>query len=370
MSVKIRRYRNGGWEADILFRLPTGRRYRERCKAPVNSKSGALRWARDRERHLLLYGPEQPRKEVPTLEQFLSRFIEGYAEANRQKPSGIASKKSILNVHLVPLLGSRRLDEIGNEDVQRLKRQLAQKSPKTVNNVLTVLNVMLKQAVEWRVIQMVPCAIKLLPVVRCEAPFFDFGDYERLIRAAASIDRRTHLIVLLGGDAGLRVGEIVALHWRDVDFARNQIAVRHSDWRGQLTAPKNGRVRFVNMTTRLEAALRQHRHRRNPRVLCKDDGSPITRQGAWSRVRYAARRANLRTGVHILRHTFCSHLVMRGAVMSAVQELVGHRDLTMTQRYSHLSRTALADTIRLLEQRPEPKQDGDILETKEPASVT
>ena len=57
----------------------------------------------------------------------------------------------------------------------------------------------------------------------------------------------------------------------------------------------------------------------------------------WSRVRYAAHRANVPTGVHILRHTFCSHLVMRGAAMRAVQELVGHRDLTMTQRYSHLS---------------------------------
>jgi integrase len=370
MSVKIRPYRNGGWEVDILFRLPNGRRYRERCKAPARSRSGALRWGQDRERHLLLHGPEQSNKEVPTLEQFASRFIEGHAVANRQKPSGIASKKSILNVHLVPILGSRRLSEIGNEDVQRLKRQLASKSPKTVNNVLTVLNVMLKQAVEWRIMETVPCSIKLLTVTRSEASFFEFDDYQRLVEAALSIDKRTHLIVLLGGDAGLRVGEIVALQWPDVDFDRGHICVRHSDWRGQLTTPKNGRVRFVTMTNRLAAALRQHRHLRNRRVLCKDDGSPLTRQGAWSRVRYAARRAKLRTGVHILRHTFCSHLVMRGAVMSAVQELVGHRDLTMTQRYSHLSRTALADTIRLLEKRAESPKNGDILETKEPASAT
>jgi len=56
--------------------------------------------------------------------------------------------------------------------------------------------------------------------------------------------------------------------------------------------------------------------------------------------------ANLPTGVHILRHTFCSHLVMRGAAMRAVQELVGHQDLTMTQQYSHLSPAALIDTVR------------------------
>ncbi len=199
-----------------------------------------------------------------------------------------------------------------------------------------------KQAVAWDVIERMPCSIQLLPVVRREAAFFDFDDYERLVDAARSIDWRTQLIVLLGGDGGLRVGEIVALQWDDVDFGRGQLCVRHSDWRGQLTSPKNGRVRFVGMTQRLAVELRSARHLRSPRVLYQDDGRPLTRQGAWSRVRYAARRANLRTGVHILRHTFCSHLVMQGARMRDVQELVGHQDLTMTQRYSHLTPAALS----------------------------
>jgi integrase/recombinase XerD len=76
-----------------------------------------------------------------------------------------------------------------------------------------------------------------------------------------------------------------------------------------------------------------------------------SRRGAWSRVRYAAHRAEVPTGVHILRNTFCSHLVTRGAAMPSVQELVGPQDLTMTQRYSHLSPAALVDTVRLLETR-------------------
>jgi hypothetical protein len=86
---------------DITFRLPDGRRHRERSKAPVASKSGALHWGQDRERHLLQHGPEQPKKEVPTLKDFASRFIDGYALANRQKPSGVAAKRTILGVHLV-----------------------------------------------------------------------------------------------------------------------------------------------------------------------------------------------------------------------------------------------------------------------------
>src|SRR5688572_21705767 len=102
MSVKVRPYRQGGWEVDILFRLPNGRRYRERAKAPVTSRSGALRWGQDRERHLVQHGPEPPKKEVPTVETFARRFIEEYAIANRQKPSGVAAKQTILDVHLLP----------------------------------------------------------------------------------------------------------------------------------------------------------------------------------------------------------------------------------------------------------------------------
>ena len=54
--------------------------------------------------------------------------------------------------------------------------------------------------------------------------------------------------------------------------------------------------------------------------------------------------------MHILRHTFCSHLAMRGAPARAIQELAGHADLSMTQRYMHLSPAALDAAIRLLEQ--------------------
>ena len=60
----------------------------------------------------------------------------------------------------------------------------------------------------------------------------------------------------------------------------------------------------------------------------------------------------LTSGVHILRHTFCSHLAMRGAPVRAIQELAGHADLSTTMRYMHLSPASLNHAIRLLEQRP------------------
>jgi site-specific recombinase XerD len=67
-------------------------------------------------------------------------------------------------------------------------------------------------------------------------------------------------------------------------------------------------------------------------------------------MRSVARRANLKPGVQILRHRFCSHLAMRGAPARAIQELAGHQDLETTQRYMLLSPAALDAAIRLLDE--------------------
>ncbi len=108
--------------------------------------------------------------------------------------------------------------------MQRLKRNLEAKSPKTVNNVLAVLSVLLQKAVEWEVIERMPCSVKLLPVPKGSTAFHDFDEYERLVEAARALDPRTHLIVLLGGEAELRCGEMIALEWGDVDLVNWQFA--------------------------------------------------------------------------------------------------------------------------------------------------
>ena len=357
MSVKVRPYRSGGWEVDVTFRLPNGQKHRERSKAPVSSKSGALRWGQDREQHLLRHGPDKPRKEVPTLEAFAPRFIDDYAIANRQKPSGIAAKRTILSLHLVATMGVKRLDTITTDDVQKLKHRLREHAPKTVNNVLTVLSVLLKKAVEWDVIERVPCTIRLVRAPKPSMGFYDFDDYERLLDVAKELGPTALLVVLLGGEAGLRCGEMIGLEWSDVDPVKRQMCIQRSEWRGHVTSTKGGRLRYVPMTARLASALQGHRHLKSKRVLCLDDGASLTQDVVGEYVRKAGRKASLpASGAHRLRHTFCSHLAMRGAPARAIQELAGHQDLMTTQRYMHLSPAALDGAIRLLER-------GDILET-------
>ena len=69
----------------------------------------------------------------------------------------------------------------------------------------------------------------------------------------------------------------------------------------------------------------------------------------------ACKRAGLRQiGWHVLRHTFASHLVMKGAAIKAVQELLGHRTIKMTERFAHLSPDVRRDAVRLLDRSVPP----------------
>ncbi|HLK40140.1 MAG TPA: tyrosine-type recombinase/integrase [Polyangiaceae bacterium] len=95
----------------------------------------------------------------------------------------------------------------------------------------------------------------------------------------------------------------------------------------------------------------------------RDDGRPATSYQLRTWLQVAQRRAGLRAtgGLHVLRHTFCSHLAMRGAPVKAIQELAGHADLSTTLRYMHLSPSARQGAIALLNERR--MIFGEMLET-------
>ncbi len=110
-------------------------------------------------------------------------------------------------------------------------------------------------------------------------------------------------------------------------------------------------------------------------MLYTDQGTVPTPKIVRMWMEKAQRRAALPVtgGVHILRHTFCSHLAMQGAPAKAIQELAGHANLTTTMRYMHLSPGPKDAAIRLLDRRPTTEDHtpeegrGDVGETKGPA---
>jgi integrase len=358
-----------GWEYDIRLKLPNGKWFEERKKSPLTSKANTWRYAEERAAHAIResvkpvpVAANKPDRTVPTWDEFWPRYVEEHCRANRLKPSTINQKQVIYDHYLKPRLCSTPLDETKDTVIAKLKADLTHLSAKTVNNVLTNLSSSLKAAKEWGVINLVPCTIKLLKTTVPTVEYYEQADCARLLEAARQLDPRIELLVLLGGDAGLRRGEIIALDQTDCDSKRGILHVRRSEWKGQVTLPKGGRERQVIMTERLKAAVTRNRHLRGDRVLWRDDGhEKVTAVLLAKWMRRAQRRAGLKVtgGLHILRHTFCSRLAMAGAPALAIKELAGHQSLTTTMRYMHLSPAAKSAAIELLNA----EVLGDIRET-------
>jgi integrase len=361
------------WEVDIAFRWPSGTAFRLRVKATVESKSAALREGLKREAYLLTQGeaarprrkreaPAPAPKVVPTLEVFQDRYL-AFIKEEGHKASARESQATILRLHLIPSLGPLRLDEITSAKVADLHAALEGKARRTRKNVLQCLRSTLKAAEALEVIASQPC--KRWPKLKVasdedtdEAGFYEPDDYAALVAAAAKIDVQTLLVVLLGGQAGLRRGEMLALRLTDV---RNGVLkVERNDFNGVIDTPKSGHGRKIPLTHALQAALTANAHLRGPLVLCRDDGSPRTKDEIARMLHRAQRRANLApTGLHLLRHSFLSHLAMRGASPKAIQKLAGHSSLTITTRYLHLSPDADAAAIALLNPPKAPDVAGE-----------
>jgi integrase len=299
-------------------------------------------------------------KEVPTLEQFQDRFLAN-AEINN-KPSWVHQKRGVLRHHLVPVFGASRLDQIGPPEIEQYKaRKLKERlSAKSVNNHLTILRKLLNLAVEWREVPHAP-RVRGLRTTPTEIEFLSFEEAERFLRAAAP-EWKAFLVLALR--TGLRVGELLGLKWADVDLVAGRLMVRRTVWRDLECLPKGGRAREVPLSNEAVAVLKEHRHLKGPYVFCEPDGTRLTHSRVKNVVPRACQRAGLakRLTTHGLRHSFASHLVMRGASLKAVQELLGHESIEMTLRYSHLTPDVKREAVRLLDRRVAP---GDIQETEE-----
>jgi integrase len=159
-----------------------------------------------------------------------------------------------------------------------------------------------------------------------------------LVRAAASEQDAT--LFLMAAFTGLRMGELLALHWRDVDFAGATIRVRGSYADGRLTTPKSGKVRSVPMAPNVAEAVAELGRR--PDWVGDDDLVFAGAAGGYldgSALRRRYKAALTRTGLrrlrfHDLRHTFGTRMIAK-ADIRRVQEWMGHADIQTTMKYLH-----------------------------------
>ena len=297
-----------------------------------------------------------------TVSEFQEHFLT-YSKTNN-KPSTVAAKIGILEVHLIPFFGSMKLDAVGLPELERYKAAKLDEGleKKSINNQLTAFRKLVNLAVEWGALERAPKVrgFNVKQEYVSEDEYLTFDEADRLVRAAAP-EWRSFMVVAL--KTGLRVGELLALKWQDIDLVAGHLIVRRTLWRDQEGPPKGGRNRKVPLSDEAQATLKAHRHLKGPYVFCNASGARLTHSMVKDVVPSTCRRAAL--GKHItthgLRHTFASHLVMRGASLKAVQELLGHESIEMTLRYSHLTPDVKREAVQLLDR---PEKLGDIRETE------
>ena len=369
MAVKKRGDR---WHIDVTVTSPNGSKKRIRRKAPVNTKRAALM----EEQRLIAEAmnassistpsePEPPSEPERRYRDHAVEFLKLYAE-RKNKFSEIVTKESILRVHLVPAFGHLGLSEI---DDLRIDQYAAAKTkaglnPKTVNNTLTVLRKSLVVAKRWKRIETVP----EIEWCKTEKPKFDFLDFEEAARLLQAADEEWRPMLLTAVRTGLRLGELRALRWEDVDLVTRRLVVNQGIARGVISSPKNGRTREVQLSPQLVEILGHHRHLRGEYVFCQPSGRILTKNGCKAPLKRACRLAGLRqVGWHMLRHSFASHLAMRGVPIKIIQELMGHATLEMTLRYSHLSPEVKDEAVALLDDPAESSSHKWVTKSRKPS---
>jgi integrase len=186
--------------------------------------------------------------------------------------------------------------------------------------------------------------------LKAARPDFDFLTFEEAAKLVASADDEWRAMVLVALRTGLRQGELLALRWSDVDLKAGRLVVRQNVVRGIIGTPKSGKPREVALSNDALVALKEHRHLRGPIVLCDATGCMLKKSECKHPLWRASKRAGLRrVGWHVLRHTFASHLAMKGAPLKVVQELLGHSTIQMTMRYAHLAPEVARDAVKLLD---------------------
>jgi integrase len=345
--LRVERKRGPVWYAK--YRLPNGRQvqrklgptWTERGRPPAGyfTKRLAEDWLRDTL-------DQARRSELPgliqtgaTLADAAAEFLRYIEHDRERKPSTIKGYRWLINAQILPALGQLRLEDLTQHQVETWFAGLSGK-PSSKRKTLVVLHGVMERARKQH-------HLPLNPVKDIEKPPQQRGgdilvlspeEVHALVRAAASEQDAT--IYLTAAFTGLRMGELIALRWRDSDHTGQTIRVRASYSAGALTTPKSGKIRAVPLAPDVATALDALRTRGylvgpDDLVFLGDTGGYIDGSALRRRYKTALKRAGLRPlRFHDLRHTFGTRVVAH-ADIRRVQEWMGHADIQTTMRYLH-----------------------------------
>lgn len=288
-------------------------------------------------------------KPVQTFKEYAKGFISGFSKINH-KPSTHESYKSALDIHIYPVLGSKRLDEIRKKDIKAFltDKQKEKLSPATVRNLKAYISCILNQAVDDEIIASNPASrtgklIKKTDATKNIYPL-NWKEKELFEKTLSKHYERHYPLFLTALRTGMRIGELIALKPDDIDFNGNFIEVRRSCVRGEVSTTKSGKVRRVDMSNGLRKVLKPYLTKRKQEALKKGWGQPpewlfYNNNGNLIDINHLRRRvfhkalekAELRQiRIHDLRHTYATLRIQSGHNIADVSKQLGHHSIKIT----------------------------------------
>ena len=355
----IRQRADGRWEARLTLGYDEGTGKRKTLSIYGASQKEVKRKLTEKLRQLdtNTYIADDKRTVAQYLDAWFTEFIEP-----TQKPYTVTTYRGIIKNHLKPHLGAVRLCDLTTEQVQKMVRQLVNdgKSPKTIKNILTVLNSALEQAVKAQTIQRNPAKYAKLPSVRVK-DIHPLSPAEIVSFVAAAQDSTYYAPLMCCLFLGLREGEALGLAWEHIDFENGKAVIcqqlqKDKSKNGKFyiqQGTKNGQSRILDVPDFLLEILQDERQRQmrahlaagpawqNTWGLCFTDaiGQCINPHTLWANFKRIAASIGLPDArVHDLRHTSATLALINGDDVKTVQANLGHATAAFTlQRYVHAS---------------------------------
>ncbi len=263
-----------------------------------------------------------------------------YIEHDRdRKPSTVAGYRSIVGSELLPRFGEMRLESITPAAIESWQAAMTQAASTRTKALVLMHGIFERARKVWSLPSNPVGDVEKPPLKRSgDLQVFSPEEVWALVRAAAS--EADGAIYLTAAFTGLRMGELLALRWRDVDFGGSSVRVRASYYAGHLTTPKSGKVRAVPLapdvaTVLAQLAQREHWTGDDDLVFAGAAGDHLDGSALRRRYKAALAAAGLRPlRFHDLRHTFGTRMIAK-ADIRRVQEWMGHADIQTTMRYLH-----------------------------------
>ncbi|AEA33665.1 tyrosine-type recombinase/integrase [Hippea maritima] len=283
-------------------------------------------------------------------EQFVKEKYLPYAKEKKS----YNREESLLRLWIFPIIDKKTLNNISPLDIEKVKKEMIknEKAPRTIEYAIAVMRQVFNKAIEWGFY------FGANPAAKVKKPkkdnrrmrFLTKEEAEKLLSELKKHSIQVYEMAYLSLYTGMRFGEIANLTWQDIDFQNGIITIKD---------PKNSESRVAYMTDSLRDLLYAKYKREKPKnssgFVFHRNGKPYKQiPGTFKTV---VRKLGLNDGItdprdkvvfHTLRHTFASWLAIQGTPIYTIKELMGHKTLAMTERYSHLIPDAKREAVEKL----------------------